>query len=219
MVAESGIRDGLVLVNPMHITASCYVNDPEYGLHHDIMKWLEKVAPFYGVDGREGEEYHHHRTGEDNGDAHLKRQLLGQRVTMPVREGRLHLVTRNRFTMLNLMASEEKNIDQSGWCYLMVEMSELAHLTDMAVEIGIQRGEWGNGRSSVWLQVESKHCNKGGVAHGGLYTMMLDMALGGALVSILPKQEWCATTQLAVSFISAARPGEKFSDWQCRETG
>ena len=60
---ESGIRDGLVLVNPMHITASCYVNDLEYGLHHDIMKWLEKVAPFYGVDGREGEEYHHHRTG------------------------------------------------------------------------------------------------------------------------------------------------------------
>ena len=91
VVAESGIRDGLVLVNPMHITASCYVNDLEYGLHYDIMKWLEKVAPFYGVDGREGEEYHHHRTGEDNGDAHLKRQLLGQQVTMPVKEGRLHL--------------------------------------------------------------------------------------------------------------------------------
>jgi len=91
VVAESGISDGLVLVNPMHITASCYVNDLEYGLHHDIMKWLEKVAPFYGVDGRKGEEYHHHRTGEDNGDAHLKRQLLGQQVTMPVKDGSLHL--------------------------------------------------------------------------------------------------------------------------------
>ena len=85
----------------------------------------------------------------------------------------------------------------------MVEMSEPAHLTDMAVDIGIQRGEWGAGKSSVFLVIESKHCNKGGVAHGGLYTMMLDMALGGALVSILPKQEWCATTQLSVSFISA----------------
>ena len=58
---ESGIKDGLVLVNPMHITASWYVNDLEYGLHHDIMKWLEKIAPFYGVDGRNGEEYHHHK--------------------------------------------------------------------------------------------------------------------------------------------------------------
>jgi len=58
IVAQSGIVDGLVLVNPMHITASCYVNDLEYGLHHDIMAWLEKLAPFYGSDGRSGEEYH-----------------------------------------------------------------------------------------------------------------------------------------------------------------
>ena len=93
----------------------------------------------------------------------------------------------------------------------MVEMSEPAHLTDMAVDIGIQRGEWGNGKSSVYLNIESKHCNKGGVAHGGLYTMMLDIALGGALVSILPKEEWCATTQLSISFISAARPSEKIT--------
>ena len=93
VVRASGIDDGLVLVNPMHITASCYVNDLEYGLHHDIMKWLDKVAPFYGRDGESGEEYHHHRTGEDNGDAHLKRQLLGQQVTMPVRNGSLHLGT------------------------------------------------------------------------------------------------------------------------------
>ena len=93
IVQESGIDDGLVLVNPMHITASCYVNDLESGLHHDIMVWLEKLAPYFGKDGNEGEEYHHHRTGEDNGDAHLKRQLLGQQVTMPVQNGRLHLGT------------------------------------------------------------------------------------------------------------------------------
>ena len=93
IVSESGIKDGLVLVNPMHITASCYVNDLEYGLHHDIMKLLEKLAPYHGLDGEGGEEYHHHRTGEDNGDAHLKRQLMGQQVTMPVQNGRLHLGT------------------------------------------------------------------------------------------------------------------------------
>ena len=93
IVHESGIKDGLVLVNPMHITASCYVNDLERGLHHDIMKWLEKIAPYHGQDGATGEEYHHHRTGEDNGDAHLKRQLLGQQVTMPVRDCALHLGT------------------------------------------------------------------------------------------------------------------------------
>ena len=93
IVRESGIVDGLVLVNPMHITASIYVNDLEYGLHQDLMTWLERVAPFGGPEGRDGPEYLHHRTGEDNGDAHLKRQLLGQQVTMPVRDGRLHLGT------------------------------------------------------------------------------------------------------------------------------
>ena len=93
IVSESNVVDGLVLVNPMHITASCYVNDLERGLHQDIMEWLEKVAPYHGKDGRNGPEYQHHRTGEDNGDAHLKRQLLGQQVTMPVQDGRLHLGT------------------------------------------------------------------------------------------------------------------------------
>ena len=91
VVSASGIVDGLVLVNPMHITASVYVNDLEYGLHDDIMDRLERVVPFGGPDGKEGKEYRHHRTGEDNGDAHLKRQLLGQQVTMPVSNGRLHL--------------------------------------------------------------------------------------------------------------------------------
>jgi len=93
----------------------------------------------------------------------------------------------------------------------MVELSQPAHLTEMAIGIGIERGDWGKGKSSVFVNIESKHCNKGGVAHGGLYTMMLDMALGGALVSVLPKEEWCATTSLNVSFISAARPGEKIT--------
>jgi secondary thiamine-phosphate synthase enzyme len=93
VIIQSGISDGIVLVNPMHITASCYVNDLESGLHHDIMNWLGKLAPFYGADGKTGEEYHHHQTGEDNGDAHLKRQLLGQQVTMAVKNGQLHLGT------------------------------------------------------------------------------------------------------------------------------
>ena len=93
VVSESGIKDGLVLVNPMHITASCYVNDLEYGLHHDIMKWLEKVAPFYGTDGKDGEEYHHHRTGEDNGDAHHKRQIMGREAVVAITSGKLHFGT------------------------------------------------------------------------------------------------------------------------------
>ena len=62
-------------------------------LEGDIMEWLEKMAPYHGKDGVDGPEYLHHRTGEDNGDAHLKRQLLGQQVTMPVQNGRLHLGT------------------------------------------------------------------------------------------------------------------------------
>ena len=93
VIARSGIIDGLVLVNPMHITASVFVNDLEYGLHHDIMQTLERLAPFHGPEGRGGTEYQHHRTGEDNGDAHLRRQLLGQQVCMPVQDGRLHLGT------------------------------------------------------------------------------------------------------------------------------
>ncbi|CAI8256055.1 MAG: Uncharacterised protein [Methanobacteriota archaeon] len=91
IIERSGIIDGIVLVNPMHITASVYVNDLEYGLHDDIMSTLERLAPYYGPNGREGPEYLHHRTGEDNGDAHLRRQLLGHQVTMPISKGRLHL--------------------------------------------------------------------------------------------------------------------------------
>jgi len=91
IIQRSGIIDGVVLVNPMHITASVYVNDLEYGLHDDIMSTLERLAPYYGPNGRDGPEYLHHRTGEDNGDAHLRRQLLGHQVTMPISRGKLHL--------------------------------------------------------------------------------------------------------------------------------
>ena len=91
IISRSGIVDGMVLVNPMHITASVYVNDLEYGLHNDIMTTLEKLAPYFGPNGESGSEYLHHRTGEDNGDAHLRRQLLGHQVTMPISNGSLHL--------------------------------------------------------------------------------------------------------------------------------
>lgn len=91
VIQRSRIIDGIVLVNPMHITASVYVNDLEYGLHSDIMSTLERLAPYFGPNGDSGPEYLHHRTGEDNGDAHLRRQLLGHQVTMPISKGRLHL--------------------------------------------------------------------------------------------------------------------------------
>ena len=91
VIGRSGIMDGIVLVNPMHITASVYVNDLEYGLHSDIMSTLERLAPYYGPEGKNGSEYLHHRTGEDNGDAHLRRQLLGHQVTMAISKGSLHL--------------------------------------------------------------------------------------------------------------------------------
>ena len=85
-VNESGIKEGLCLVNAMHITASVFINDDESGLHRDYKSWLEKLAPHEPLS-----RYDHNLTGEDNGDAHLKRQLLGQQVTMPVKDGRLHL--------------------------------------------------------------------------------------------------------------------------------
>jgi len=85
-VRESGVKEGLVLVNPMHITAAVYVNDAEDGLLEDFSVWLEKLAP-YGLD------YKHHRTGEDNADAHLKRQLMGHQVTMAITKGTLDLGT------------------------------------------------------------------------------------------------------------------------------
>lgn len=81
---ESGISEGIVLVNAMHITASVFINDDESGLHQDYDEWLERLAPHEPVSG-----YRHNRTGEDNGDAHLKRQIMGREVVVAVTEGRL----------------------------------------------------------------------------------------------------------------------------------
>ncbi len=81
---ESGIREGLCLVNAMHITASVYINDDESGLLQDYEEWLEELAPHAPVS-----QYRHNRTGEDNGDAHLKRQIMGREVVVAVTEGRL----------------------------------------------------------------------------------------------------------------------------------
>jgi len=84
---RSGIREGLCLVNAMHITASVFINDDESGLHHDYKRWLEELAPF----DPSPERYHHNRTGEDNADAHHKRQIMGREVVIAVTDGRLDL--------------------------------------------------------------------------------------------------------------------------------
>jgi secondary thiamine-phosphate synthase enzyme len=84
IVAKSGISEGFVLVSAMHITAGVFVNDDETGLHADIWKWLEELAP-------EGPDYLHHRTGEDNGHAHLKSLLMHHEVTLPITKGKLDL--------------------------------------------------------------------------------------------------------------------------------
>jgi len=85
LVRRSGVQEGLCLVNAMHITASVFINDDESGLHHDYDVWLEKLAPHEPVSG-----YRHNRTGEDNADAHLKRQLMGREVVVAITNGRLH---------------------------------------------------------------------------------------------------------------------------------
>jgi len=83
-VQKSGVQEGMMLVSAMHITAAVYVNDAEAGLIQDIEEWLQRLAP-------EGPEYHHHRTGERNGDAHLKSLLMHHQVILPITEGRLDL--------------------------------------------------------------------------------------------------------------------------------
>jgi secondary thiamine-phosphate synthase enzyme len=84
-VEASGVQEGLCLVNSMHITASVFINDDERGLHHDFGVWLEKLAPF----NPDPNVYHHNRTGEDNADAHLKRQVMGREVVVAVTRGKL----------------------------------------------------------------------------------------------------------------------------------
>ena len=83
-VKKSGVKDGMVLVSAMHITAGVYVNDWENGLIHDFQEWLEHLAPA-------GKPYKHHQTGEDNADAHLKRTIMGHQVILPVTDGDLDL--------------------------------------------------------------------------------------------------------------------------------
>jgi secondary thiamine-phosphate synthase enzyme len=85
-VEESRVKEGLVLVNAMHITASVFINDDESGLHQDYEKWLETLAPHEPVS-----RYLHNRTGEDNGDAHLKRQIMGREVVVAITAGKLDL--------------------------------------------------------------------------------------------------------------------------------
>jgi secondary thiamine-phosphate synthase enzyme len=83
-LGESGIKDGLVLVNAMHITASVFINDDESGLHHDYKEWLEAMAPHEPTSS-----YRHNDTGEDNADAHIKRQIMGREVVVAVTSGKL----------------------------------------------------------------------------------------------------------------------------------
>ncbi len=84
IVKKSGVKEGTVLVSAMHITAGVYVNDWEEGLIDDFQAWLEKLAP-------SGLDYHHHQTGEDNADAHLKRTIMGHQVVVPITSGKLDL--------------------------------------------------------------------------------------------------------------------------------
>ncbi|MEX1053781.1 MAG: secondary thiamine-phosphate synthase enzyme YjbQ [Nitrosopumilaceae archaeon] len=84
IVQKSEIKEGLCLVNAMHITASVFINDNESGLHHDYEKWLEELAPHEPVD-----QYEHNKTGEDNADAHLKRQVMGREVVVAITKGKL----------------------------------------------------------------------------------------------------------------------------------
>lgn len=83
IIKKSGVKDGLVLVNPMHITSSCYINDDEDGLIQDFDEFLEKIAPY------DLKKYLHHRTGEDNADSHIKRQLFGREVVISLTDGKL----------------------------------------------------------------------------------------------------------------------------------
>jgi len=85
LVAESGVQEGLVLVNAMHITASVFINDNESGLHHDYEVWLEKLAP------EKPHSQYRHNGYEDNADAHMKRQVMGREVVVAITEGKLHL--------------------------------------------------------------------------------------------------------------------------------
>ena len=89
VVRRSGVKEGIVLANSMHITSSVFINDDERGLHRDFEVWLEELAPF----NPDPDHYHHNRTGEDNADAHLKRQIMGREVVVAITNGKLDLGT------------------------------------------------------------------------------------------------------------------------------
>lgn len=90
--SESGIAEGMVLISAMHITAGVFINDDEPGLHGDIEAWVQKLAPGPAADdSTPGPDYHHHVSGEDNGDAHLKNLLIGHQVIVPITAGKLDL--------------------------------------------------------------------------------------------------------------------------------
>ena len=84
LVSKSGVQEGICLVNAMHITASVFINDDESGLHHDYETWLEQLAPHEPIS-----RYHHNKTGEDNADAHIKRQVMGREVVVAITRGQL----------------------------------------------------------------------------------------------------------------------------------
>ena len=103
IVRKSGVKDGIVLVSAMHITAGVYVNDLEDGLIEDIDLWLEKLAPFK-------KDYNHHQTGEDNGDSHLKAILLHHQVILPITEGKLDLGTWQRVFYAEFDGQRKKRV-------------------------------------------------------------------------------------------------------------
>ncbi len=110
LVAESGIGDGIVLVNAMHITASVFINDNESGLHADYERWLEELVPFSaGTDPASG-GYLHNRTGEDNADAHHKRQIMGREVVVAITEGKLDFGTWERIFYFELDGKRDKRV-------------------------------------------------------------------------------------------------------------
>ena len=106
LVEESGVQDGLVLVNAMHITASVFINDNESGLHRDYDRWLEELAPF----DPSSERYHHNRTGEDNADAHHKRQIMGREVVVAITDGKLHLGPREHIFYFEFDGRRRKRV-------------------------------------------------------------------------------------------------------------
>ncbi len=103
VLAKSQIKEGFMLVSAMHITAAVFVNDNEGGLHEDIWEWLEKLAPFR-------EDYKHHRTGEDNGDAHLKSMLVHHEVIVPVTKAKLDLGTWQRVFYAEFDGRRDKRV-------------------------------------------------------------------------------------------------------------